>query len=221
MKIKIASDWENLLKDEFEKSYFKELIEFVEEEYKNQNCYPDFENIFAAFDYCSFDELKVVILGQDPYHGKNQADGLCFSVSEEVALPRSLRNIFKEVEQDLQIDFPEHGNLKRWAEQGILLLNTTLTVRENQAASHQRKGWEKFTDAVIRKISDQKENVVFLLWGSHAQKKGKKIDAEKHFILKTGHPSPLSANRGYWFGNKHFSQTNSFLKSIGKEEIDW
>lgn len=221
MNVNIEPSWQAVLKEEFGKDYFKDLAQFVKKEYKTHTCYPTGKNIFAAFDYCPFDEVKVVILGQDPYHGENQAHGLCFSVQDEVPMPPSLINIFKEIQADLGKPFPKNGNLKRWAEQGVLLLNATLTVRAHQAGSHQRKGWEKFTDAVISKISADKENVVFLLWGGYAKKKGKIIDKQKHCVLESGHPSPLSANRGYWFGNKHFSKTNSFLNKIGKPEIEW
>ena len=221
MELELASDWKEVLKEELKKPYFKKLMDFVKREYETQTCYPVFEDIFKAFNACAFEDLKVVILGQDPYHGKDQADGLCFSVREDVPLPRSLRNIFKEIEQDLNRDFPENGNLIRWAEQGVLLLNATLTVRGGQAGSHQRKGWEKFTDGVIEKISEEKNGVVFLLWGGQAQKKGAKINTDKHVVLTSGHPSPLSANRGYWFGNKHFSKTNAVLKAEGKKEIIW
>jgi uracil-DNA glycosylase len=178
--------------------------------------------IFAAFDYCSFDDLKVVIIGQDPYHGDGEANGLCFSVNDAVKIPPSLRNIFRELNDDLgTIFFPTSGNLKRWAKQGVLLLNASLSVRKDNPNSHKHLKWNLFTDAVIQKISDEKENVVFLLWGSFAQKKGSKIDRNKHLVLESGHPSPMSANQGKWFGNKHFSQTNTYLKSNGKQEIEW
>lgn len=221
MDVQIASSWKPVLQEEFENTYFKNLVEFVKKEYKTYTCYPAGENIFAAFDHCSFEDLKVVVLGQDPYHGPNQANGLCFSVQDDVAMPPSLINIFKEIQTDLGAPFPKTGNLERWADQGVLLLNATLTVREHQAASHQKMGWEQFTDAVIEKISSQKKNVVFLLWGGYAKKKGKKIDTQKHLVLTSGHPSPLSANRGYWFGNRHFSKTNTYLKQIGKDPIQW
>lgn len=221
MRVKIADDWKQILQPEFESKYFKELVSFVKDEYSNYTCYPSGKNIFSAFDFCSFDELKVVIIGQDPYHGVNQANGLCFSVNEGVAHPPSLINIFKEIEDDLKVLYPKSGDLSRWAKQGILLLNATLTVRANLAGSHQNKGWELFTDAVINKISEKKENIVFLLWGGFAKKKGAKINKSKHYILTSGHPSPLSANRGYWFGNKHFSKTNLFLKSKGQKPIQW
>lgn len=221
MQVKIHSSWQSHLSDEFNKPYFQNLIAFVKEEYSKSRCFPKGSQIFSAFDFCPFDEVKVVVIGQDPYHGFGQANGLCFSVNDGVAFPPSLINIFKEIELDLNIPFPQSGNLERWAKQGILLLNATLTVRESEAGSHQNRGWETFTDAVIQKISDEKENVVFLLWGGFAKKKGAKIDRNRHCILETGHPSPLSANRGLWFGNKHFSKTNEFLISKGKETIKW
>ncbi|MFK7031042.1 uracil-DNA glycosylase [Flavobacterium oreochromis] len=221
MEVKIHNSWREILKEEFNKAYFENLINFVKNEYQIGRCFPKGSQIFSAFDHCHFDDVKVVIIGQDPYHGLGQANGLCFSVNEGVSFPPSLINIFKEIESDLKISIPSSGNLERWAEQGVLLLNATLTVRENTAGSHQNKGWELFTDAVIQKISDEKENVVFLLWGGFAKKKGAKIDRTKHCVLETGHPSPLSANRGLWFGNRHFSKTNDYLKSINKEEIKW
>jgi len=221
MSVKIHDSWKNVLQNEFEKEYFDALIAFVKEEYQSHTCYPPGNQIFAAFDTCHFEDVKIVIIGQDPYHGKEQANGLCFSVNDGIPFPPSLINIFKEIQNDLGQPIPKTGNLERWAKQGILLLNATLTVRESQAGSHQNKGWETFTDAVIKKISDDKKEVVFLLWGGFAKKKGLKIDRTKHFVLETGHPSPLSANRGLWFGNKHFSKTNEYLKSIGKSEINW
>lgn len=221
MPVQIDPSWKEVLKEEFEKPYFKDLTDFVKTEYRSQTCYPHGKDIFAAFDYCPFDQVKVVILGQDPYHGVGQANGLCFSVADEIAMPPSLINIFKEIETDLGKPFPKTGNLEAWAKQGVLLLNATLTVRAHQAGSHQGRGWEEFTDRVIAKISEEKENVVFLLWGGYAKKKGNKIDTNRHKVLTSGHPSPLSANRGYWFGNKHFSQTNAYLKSCGKQPIDW
>jgi|TARA_B110000967_G_scaffold210004_1_gene269444 uracil-DNA glycosylase len=217
----LLESWATILQTEFEKLYFKELTSFVKLEYENHSCYPKEENIFAAFDFCSFDDLKVVIIGQDPYHGENQANGLCFSVKDGVSHPPSLRNIFKEIATDLGNEYPKSGNLERWAKQGVLLLNATLTVRAHEAGSHQKQGWETFTDTVIKQISDTAENVVFLLWGGFAKKKVKLIDKKKHYILESGHPSPLSANRGYWFGNKHFSKTNLFLKGRGEEPIEW
>ncbi len=221
MKESIASDWKNILQEEFNKAYFIQLTDFVTSEYRNQSCFPRRKDIFAAFDHCSFNDLKVVIIGQDPYHGEHQANGLCFSVQDHVAMPPSLINIFKEIRSDLNKPFPQTGNLIAWAKQGVLLLNAVLTVRAHQAGSHKNKGWERFTDAIITKISEEKENIVFLLWGGFAQKKGAKIDAQKHLVLKSGHPSPLSANRGYWFGNKHFSKANAYLKEQGKTPIDW
>lgn len=221
MLIKIHSSWQDRLSNEFEKPYFQQLISFVKREYTTKTCFPKGTQIFAAFDHCPFDKVKVVIIGQDPYHGFGQANGLCFSVNDAIPFPPSLLNIFKEIESDLKLSFPRSGNLERWADQGVLLLNATLTVRESEAGSHQNQGWETFTDAVIQKISDEKENVVFLLWGGFAKKKGAKIDRSKHHVLETGHPSPLSANRGLWFGNKHFSKTNAYLESIGKETINW
>jgi len=215
------SSWKPVLIEEFEKTYFKDLITFVKSEYATKVCYPKGSQIFSAFDHCHFDQVKVVIIGQDPYHGPNQANGLCFSVNDGIPFPPSLQNIFKEIEKDLNIPIPKTGNLERWADQGVFLLNATLTVRQAEAGSHQGKGWEKFTDAVIKQISAEKENVVFLLWGGFAQKKAALIDASKHHILKSGHPSPLSANRGFWFGNKHFSQTNEFLRSKRMKEIEW
>lgn len=221
MDVKIAQSWKPFLQREFEKPYFSQLISFVKSEYKTHQCYPKGKDIFAAFDYCAFNDLKVVIIGQDPYHGVNQANGLCFSVNEDVGHPPSLINIFKEIETDVHIPYPKSGNLERWAKQGVLLLNATLTVRASQAGSHQNKGWETFTDAVISTISKEKENIVFLLWGGYAKRKGMKIDTQKHCVLTCGHPSPLSANRGYWFGNKHFSKTNEYLKSKQKEDVKW
>jgi uracil-DNA glycosylase len=221
MNVDIDESWKTILKSEFESPYFEELTDFVKEEYSQHTCFPKGQDIFSAFNHCSFNDVKVVIIGQDPYHGVGQANGLCFSVKPEIALPPSLINIFKEIETDLNTLFPEDGNLERWAKQGVLLLNATLTVRAHEAGSHQKRGWETFTDAVIQTISDSKKNVVFLLWGGFAIKKGKKINEEKHCVLTSGHPSPLSANRGYWFGNKHFSQANAYLIESGQEPIVW
>jgi len=221
MNVKIAENWKPFLNEEFEKPYFENLTNFVKNEYASTKCYPKGNLIFNAFNLCDFTTLKVVIIGQDPYHGEGQAHGLCFSVPEGVAHPPSLINIFKEIETDLNIPYPKNGNLERWAKQGVLLLNATLTVRAHEAGSHQKKGWEQFTDAVISKISDEKENVVFLLWGGFAKKKATLIDSSKHHILMSGHPSPLSANRGYWFGNKHFSNTNGYLRKKQLSEIKW
>lgn len=219
--VKIEPSWKELLKDEFEKPYFSELIQFVKNEYKTTKIYPPGKLIFNAFDHCPAEQTKVVILGQDPYHGPGQAHGLCFSVPEGIEQPPSLQNIFKEINNDLGKPIPTSGNLERWAEQGVLLLNATLTVRAHQAGSHQNKGWETFTDAVIKIISEKKENLVFFLWGSYAQRKGAFIDTQRHLVLKSVHPSPLSANRGSWFGNHQFSQANAYLKSHGLKEIEW
>ncbi|NNK77030.1 MAG: uracil-DNA glycosylase [Maribacter sp.] len=221
MTVNIDPSWKLPLSEEFEKPYFQKLVNFVKTEYTQYTCYPKGKHVFAAFDHSPFEKTKVVIIGQDPYHGPNQANGLCFSVSDGIPHPPSLINIFKEIETDLGILYPKSGNLERWADQGVLLLNATLTVRAQQAASHQRKGWESFTDQVIKIISEQKEGVVFLLWGGYAKKKATLIDKNKHHILTSGHPSPLSANRGYWFGNKHFSKTNEILLKNGKEPINW
>ncbi len=221
MQLNITDSWKNILKEEFEKPYFKKLSDFVDIEYENNRCYPEKGNIFSAFNYCSFNDVKVVVIGQDPYHGKGQANGLCFSVKGGIKHPPSLVNIFKEVKEDVEKEVPESGDLSNWAKQGVLLLNATLTVRESEAGSHQKRGWERFTDAVIQKISEEKEEVVFLLWGGFAKKKVKLIDASKHHILTSGHPSPLSANRGYWFGNKHFSKTNDFLERKNLQKIYW
>lgn len=220
MEVKIEDGWRAALTDEFEKEYFAALTEFVRNEYKTHNIYPPAKLIFNAFDQCSFDNLKVVILGQDPYHGPGQAHGLCFSVNDGVTFPPSLRNIFKELKNDLGKEIPVSGNLSSWAKQGVLLLNATLTVRANQAGSHQNKGWEQFTDAVIQKINEQKNHVVFILWGNYAISKTKFIDQNKHLVLSSVHPSPLSASRGF-FGNKHFSRTNEFLTKNGVEKVEW
>lgn len=220
MDVKIEPSWKEVLKEEFDKSYFKNLVEFVRLEYQSQKVYPPGKLIFSAFDHTPFDKVKVVLIGQDPYHGAGQAHGLSFSVPEGIAQPPSLKNIFKELNADLGIPIAKSGNLERWTDQGVLLLNATLTVRASQAGSHQKKGWEEFTDAAIRKLSEQKENLVFILWGAYAQKKGSIIDTEKHFIIKSPHPSPFSAYNGF-FGSKPFSRTNAHLKSLGKEEINW
>ncbi|MNJ95047.1 Uracil-DNA glycosylase [compost metagenome] len=221
MQVNIESSWSDALSWEFEKVYFKDLIEFVKKEYTEHTCYPPGKKIFSAFDHCPFDKVEVVIIGQDPYHGPGQANGLCFSVSDGIPNPPSLQNIFREIQTDLGRPFPSTGNLERWADQGVLLLNASLTVRKGEANSHQGKGWEVFTDAVIQKISDEKKDVVFLLWGGSAKKKGARVDRNKHLVLESGHPSPLSANKGHWFGNKHFSKTNAFLAEKGKKQIDW
>jgi uracil-DNA glycosylase len=221
MNVRIDSSWKPFLGEEFEKPYFERLAAYVRAEYQNHRCYPRGSEIFAAFSECPYQRVKVVILGQDPYHGPDQANGLCFSVRDGIAHPPSLVNIFREIKQDLGIPYPKTGDLSRWARQGVLLLNAVLTVRAKQAGSHQNKGWEDFTNAVIRKLSDEKEGLVFLLWGGFAKKKAPLIDSEKHHILTSGHPSPLSANRGYWFGNKHFSRTNEILIKQGREPVQW
>ena len=220
MEVKIASTWKSLLSEEFDKPYFRELTAFVKNEYKSQTIYPRGLDIFKAFDRCDFDNVKVVIIGQDPYHGPGQANGLCFSVCEGMRFPPSLLNIFKEIRDDLGKPIPASGDLERWAKQGELLLNAKLTVKAKSPGSHQNRGWETFTDAVIKKISDEKEGIVFLLWGAYAQKKGEIIDRTKHLVLMSAHPSPFSADRGF-FGCKHFSKANAYLKSKGKQEIDW
>lgn len=220
MDVKIAADWKALLEEEFEKPYFEELIRFVKDEYATRRIYPRGSNIFRAFDKCPVEKLKVVIIGQDPYHGPGQAHGLCFSVADGVPHPPSLQNVFKEVAADTGAPIPASGNLDRWAEQGVLLLNAVLTVREHEAASHAGHGWEQFTDAVVRRIAEQKSGVVYLLWGSYAQRKGSIADPTKNCILKAVHPSPLSAYRGF-LGCKHFSQANNYLISTGQTPINW
>lgn len=221
MEVTIEPGWKAILKNEFEKPYFKNLVEFVRNEYSSTNCFPPGKQIFSAFNHTPFNEVKVVIIGQDPYHGPGQAHGLCFSVAENVAVPPSLKNIFEEIKTDIGAPILQNGNLNRWAEQGVLMLNATLTVRAHYAGSHQNKGWEQFTDAVIEKLSKEREGLVFLLWGGPAKKKGAKVDASKHLVLSSGHPSPLAANRGYWFGNKHFSKTNEYLRKNGEKPINW
>ena len=222
MQPNLNAEWQTILSDEIQKTYFNELMEIVDEEYNTNVCYPPKELIFSAFNHCSFNDLKVVIIGQDPYHGKGEANGLCFSVNNDVRIPPSLRNIFRELSDDLgSIFLPTSGNLEHWAKQGILLLNASLTVREDTPNSHKHLKWNLFTDAVIQKISEEKENVVFLLWGAFAHKKGLKVDRNKHLVLESGHPSPMSANQGKWFGNKHFSKTNAYLAEKGISEIDW
>jgi len=216
----MVPSWKARLSDEFEKPYFNALIDFVKQEYRTQTIYPPGKEIFKAFDCCDFADVKVVIIGQDPYHGPGQANGLCFSVRDGIRIPPSLVNIFKEIREDLKKPIPTSGDLERWARQGVLLLNATLTVRASTPGSHQNKGWEVFTDAAIKKISDEKEHVVFLLWGAYAQKKGEVIDRSKHLVLMSAHPSPFSADRGF-FGCKHFSKANEYLKSKGLGEIDW
>ncbi|WP_396601223.1 uracil-DNA glycosylase [Algibacter sp. R77976] len=221
MNFDIHKSWKSYLKEEFKKDYFLELTEFVQSEYKQHTCFPPENQIFNAFNYCAFEDVKVVIIGQDPYHGEGQANGLCFSVHDGINHPPSLKNIFKEIESDLGEPYPESGNLMRWANQGVLLLNATLTVRAHEAGSHQKNGWEVFTDAIIKLLSAEKENIVFLLWGGFAKKKIKLIDVKKHCVLTSGHPSPLSANRGYWFGNKNFSETNKYLTKNKIKSIVW
>ncbi len=220
MDVRIAADWKELLREEFEKPYFRELTDFVRQEYAAGTVYPKGRNIFRAFDKCPFDRLKAVIIGQDPYHGEGQANGLCFSVGEGIPFPPSLQNIFKEVARDTGRPLPASGNLDRWAEQGVLLLNAVLTVRAHEAASHAGRGWEQFTDAVVRAIAERKQGIVYLLWGSYAQRKGAIADPAKNCILKAVHPSPLSAYRGF-FGCSHFSQANDYLLKMGKEPIIW
>lgn len=220
MNVKIEESWKQRLNEEFEKPYFVNLTQFVRAEYASGTCYPPGNLIFNAFNLCPFEKVKVVIIGQDPYHGPGQAHGLCFSVNDGIAFPPSLQNIFKEIKSDLGVEVPVSGNLTRWAEQGVLLLNATLTVRAHQAGSHQRKGWEAFTDVVIRTLSEQRDHLVFILWGGYAQKKGAVIDRRRHLVLSSAHPSPLSAYQGF-FGNKHFSTTNEYLVQQGELPIEW
>ena len=220
MDVKIAQDWKEILQPEFDKPYFRELTDFVRQEYASRRVFPRAGNIFRAFDKCPFDRLKVVIIGQDPYHGEGQANGLCFSVADGIPFPPSLQNIFQEVSSDLNRPIPASGNLDRWAEQGVLLLNAVLTVRAHEAASHAGRGWETFTDAVVRAIAERKQGIVYLLWGSYAQRKGAIADPARNCILKAVHPSPLSAYRGF-IGCRHFSQANAYLRSQGKAEINW
>ncbi len=220
MEVKIAEDWKRILQPEFDKPYFGELVGFVRGEYASRQVFPSGRNIFRAFDKCPFERLKVVIIGQDPYHGEGQANGLCFSVGDGVPFPPSLDNIFKEVRDDVGTPVPPSGNLDRWAEQGVLLLNSVLTVRAHEAASHAGRGWEQFTDAVVRSIAERKQGVVYMLWGSYAQRKGSIADSSRNLVLRSVHPSPLSAYRGF-FGSKHFSQANAYLQSLGKEPIEW
>ena len=220
MDVKIEDSWKKMLGEEFEKPYFAQLTEFVRNEYSSGTVYPPAKLIFNAFDHCPFDKVKVVIIGQDPYHGVGQANGLCFSVNKGIAMPPSLVNIFKEIAADTGKPMPTDGDLTRWSDQGVLLLNATLTVRAGNAGSHQRRGWEEFTDAAIRILAEKRENLVFILWGSYAQRKGAFIDRNKHLVLTSPHPSPLSAYAGF-FGNHHFTLTNDFLIKNGKEPIDW
>lgn len=220
MKVNIEQSWNELLLQEFDKPYFVSLTKFVKEEYKTHAIYPPGPKMFNAFEKCPFDKLEVVILGQDPYHGLGQANGLCFSVNDGVPIPPSLRNIFKEIKDDIGKEIPTSGNLERWAKQGVLLLNATLTVRQNEPGSHQNKGWEIFTDEVIKIIAEKKRDVVFILWGSYAQKKGEFLTDKKHLILKAAHPSPFAAHRGF-FGCRHFSKANDYLLKNNKRAIDW
>jgi uracil-DNA glycosylase len=220
MNVRIEPSWEKHLHGEFEKDYFARLTQFVRQEYATATVYPPGKLIFNAFDLCPFDRVKVVIIGQDPYHGPGQAHGLCFSVNEGVPFPPSLRNIFKEIHDDLGTPIPQSGDLTRWAEQGVLMLNATLTVRAGQAGSHQRQGWEEFTDAAIRALATERTHLVFILWGAYAQKKGDFIDRTRHLVLASAHPSPLSAYNGF-FGNKHFSRANAYLVEHGETPIQW
>ncbi len=220
MSVKIEESWAKVLSEEFTKDYFKQLIEFVKQEYSSHTIYPKGKDIFRAFDACPFEEVKVVILGQDPYHGPGQANGLCFSVHEGIPFPPSLVNIFKEIKNDLGRDIPPNGSLERWANQGVLLLNATLTVRAHEAGSHQKKGWEMFTDAVISQLAESRKDIVYILWGSYAQKKAAIVDPSENLVLKSVHPSPLSAHRGF-FGGNHFSTANEYLESKGQKAIDW
>ncbi|WP_165026270.1 MULTISPECIES: uracil-DNA glycosylase [unclassified Dysgonomonas] len=220
MDVKIEQSWKDRLNDEFQKDYFAKLTDFVRNEYRTKQIFPPAKLIFNAFDHTPFDNVKVVILGQDPYHNDGQAHGLSFSVNDGIQTPPSLVNIFKEINRDLGIPIPRSGNLTRWANQGVLLLNATLTVQAHMAASHQNKGWETFTDAAIRHLAEERENLVFMLWGSYAQKKAAFIDPYKHLILKSVHPSPLSAHRGF-IGNNHFSEANKYLSAKGISPIEW
>ncbi|MBR4434365.1 MAG: uracil-DNA glycosylase [Bacteroidaceae bacterium] len=220
MNVRIDESWKAVLQSEFDKPYFERLTSFVRQEYASGTCYPPAGRIFSAFDHCPFDKVKVVIIGQDPYHEPGQANGMCFSVSPTTPMPPSLVNIFKEIQDDLGTPPPADGDLTRWADQGVLLLNATLTVRAHAAASHQRQGWEEFTDAVIRVLNEQRDNLVFILWGSYAQRKGAIIDRTRHLVLTSVHPSPLSAYAGF-FGNHHFSRTNDYLVQHGQTPIDW
>ena len=220
MDVKIEQSWKAHLADEFQKDYFKQLTDFVRHEYQNTTVYPRGNHIFNAFEHCPFDKVKVVLLGQDPYHEPGQAHGLCFSVQDGIPFPPSLINIFKEIETDLEKPLPKSGDLTKWASQGVLLLNATLTVRAHVAGSHQNKGWETFTDAVINRLNSDRNHIVYLLWGSYAQRKGSFINSSRNLVLKSAHPSPLSAYRGF-FGNRHFSQVNDYLIASGQTPIAW
>lgn len=221
MKVTIDPSWKAHLQSEFDKPYFANLTQFVRDEYSRAVCFPPGKLIFNAFNLCPFDKVKVVIIGQDPYHELGQAHGLSFSVNDNVAFPPSLQNIFKEINDDLDVPIPTSGNLTRWAVQGVMLLNATLTVRQHEAGSHQRRGWEEFTDAVIKILNAEKSHLVFLLWGGYARSKAYLIDRTKHCVLESVHPSPLSANRGGWFGNHHFSRCNAYLQDQGIAPIEW
>ena len=223
MDVRMEESWRRVLADEFNRDYFRQLVTKVHEEYgdRGHRCYPPGPEIFAAFDQTPFDKVKVVIIGQDPYHGPGQAHGLSFSVCDGVSFPPSLQNIFKEIQQDMGTPIPITGNLTRWAEQGVLLLNATLTVREHQPGSHQRHGWEQFTDAAIKALNAHRDNLVFILWGGYARSKASLIDASRHLVLQSAHPSPMSANKGGWFGNHHFSRANAYLVEHGQEPINW
>lgn len=220
MEVQIENSWKKLLKNEFEKDYFKQLVAFVKSEYSNHKIYPPGKLIFSAFEHTPFDKLKLVIIGQDPYHGQGQAHGLCFSVPKGIKFPPSLQNIFKELKSDLNIPIPEHGNLEHWADQGVLLLNATLTVRAKSPGSHQNKGWEQFTDSVIERIHEHKKGIVYILWGSYAQKKGHFINRDDNLVIESAHPSPFSVHRGF-FGSKPFSKSNAYLKTRGLKAINW
>lgn len=221
MKVTLVESWQIQMSEEFEKPYFKELTSFLRQEYSHFDCFPPGSKIFNALDSCLFEDVRVIILGQDPYHSLGQAHGLCFSVPNGITHPPSLINIFKELQDDTYKNYPSSGSLISWVKQGVLLLNSTLTVRSGQPGSHQNRGWETFTDIIIEKLSSKKSGLVFMLWGNYAKKKGKHIDRDKHLVLESGHPSPLSANRGLWFGNKHFSRTNEYFEKNGKKLIEW
>lgn len=220
MNVKIEESWKERLRGEFDRDYFGKLRDFVRDEYASGKVYPPGKQIFRAFDYCPFEDVKVVILGQDPYHGAGQANGLCFAVNEGVRLPPSLKNIYKEIEDDLGVQMPVSGSLENWAKQGVLLLNATLTVRASQAGSHQKKGWEEFTSAAIKALSEEREGIVFMLWGRYARDKGAIVDRSKHLVLESPHPSPFSAHSGF-LGNKHFSKANEYLVARGFNPISW
>ncbi|RMA64258.1 uracil-DNA glycosylase [Ulvibacter antarcticus] len=221
MDVKLPSDWQTVLNEEISKDYFQNLIEYITTEYENNICYPPVSQVFSSLKHTKFKDVKVVILGQDPYHNPSEANGLAFSVNDGIRIPPSLRNIYKELNNNLQKEIPKSGNLEDWANQGVLLLNSILTVRENDPGSHRKKGWEEFTDAVIDKLAEDRKDLVFLLWGNYAKNKGKKIDKNQHLVLESSHPSPLSANRGGWFNKNVFSETNKYLTEKGKTPIKW